>query len=54
MPVSVLMARKSSVHAYSADWNKMATCDFGPVAVKCCETVPIFTHIWIISWDADR
>ena len=27
---------KSSVHAHSAHWNKMATCDIGPVTVISC------------------
>ena len=46
------MVEKSSVHAYSADWNEIGTCDFVSLTVKSCETVPIFVHIWIISWDA--
>ena len=43
---------KSSVHAHSTNWSKMATSDFGPVTVTSCETVLFFTSIWIISWDA--
>ena len=46
------MAGKLSVHAYSADWNEMGTCNFVSVSKKSCETVLIFVHIWIISWDA--
>ena len=41
---------KSSVHAHSTNWSKMATSDFGPVTVTSCETVRL--SIWIISWDA--
>ena len=48
VPVSFLM----SIHAHSAHWNKMATCDFGPVTVISCETALFFIYIWIISWDA--
>ena len=33
---------KSSVHAHSTRWNKMATCNFGPVTVISCETAPFF------------
>ena len=45
---------KSSIHAHSTHWNKMATCDFGPVSVKTCETALIFLYIWIMSWDATQ
>ena len=43
---------KSSIHAHSTHWNKMATSDFGPVTVTSCETVLLSIHILIISWDA--
>ena len=52
--VSFLIAGKSSVYAYSADWNEMGTCDFVFVTVKSCEIVLISVHIWIISWDATK
>ena len=38
---------KLSVHAHSAIWNKMATCDFGPVTVISCEIELFFVYIWI-------
>ena len=43
---------KSSLHAHSTHWNKMATSDFGPVTVTSYETVMFFVSICIISWDA--
>ena len=46
------MAGKSNVHAYSAHWNKVATCDFGCVTMKSCESMLFFVYIWIISWEA--
>ena len=41
----VFIEGKSTVHAYSTHWNKIATCDFGSVTVLSCETALFFQTV---------